>query len=432
MKKSTDLSPSPSEFWRPLASRNFRFLFIGESVSYFGDQFCLVALPWLTIQLTGSPLDLGAVLMSIAIPRAILMLIGGALSDLLSPRLVMLLSNVCRIVLTAILAILVLSQTTQLWQLYLLAFSFGIMEGLFTPAAEAILPTLVTESQLTASNILTQGTNQLIMLIGPALAGLTISATGVGTAFVVDAGSFVVSTIALISIGANASAPNTTLGGGGKPPPNFSDRQGGIPMLKQLVMTGVQEGLNYAWHNFSLRTVLLILTVFNFLFMGSLQVGIISLAYNHFTSGALAVGMMNSAWGGGGLLGILLPQIITKLPSLGTLMLVLGSLQGGGMVLLSLMPTLPIASLMIALLGCCSSFFVLVAIIWVQKSTPPGILGRVMGLAMLSSMGIAPFSYAVAGLVADWSLPVLFRGAGLGMLIFTAFLAVKPSIRAID
>jgi MFS family permease len=431
MKKSTDLSPSPSDFWRPLASRNFRFLFIGESVSYFGDQFCLVALPWLTIQLTGSPLDLGAVLMSIAIPRAILMLIGGALSDLLSPQLVMLLSNVCRIVLTAILAILVLSQTTQLWQLYLLAFSFGIMEGFFTPAAEAILPTLVTEAQLTASNILTQGTNQLIMLIGPALAGLTISATGIGTAFVVDAGSFVVSTIALISIGANA-APNTTLDGGLPPPPNFSDRQGGIPMLKQLVMTGVHEGLNYAWHNFSLRTVLLILTVFNFLFMGSLQVGIISLAYNHFTSGALAVGMMNSAWGGGGLLGILLPQIITKLPSLGTLMLVLGSLQGGGMVLLSLMPTLPIASLIIALLGCCSSFFVLVAIIWVQKSTPPGILGRVMGLAMLSSMGIAPFSYAVAGLVADWSLPVLFRGAGLGMLIFTAFLAVKPSIRAID
>jgi MFS family permease len=426
MKKFSTSSNPP--FWQPLTIRNFRYLFIGESVSYFGDQFCLVALPWLTIQLTGSPLDLGGVLMTIAIPRAILMLIGGALSDLWSPRFIMLLSNFCRLVLTIIMAILVLFHTPQLWQIYLLAFSFGIMEGFFTPAAEAILPTLVSEQELTSSNILVHSVNQLILLIGPAFAGLLISTTSIGTAFVVDALSFFVSTVALVLIGNNFSCTAEV------PIPIKNKKL--MYRMKQLItisiMHGVIEGLSYVWKNFSLRTLLIVLTIFNFLFIGPLQVGISSLAYNKFSAGALAMGIMNSAWGGGGLVGILLPQVISPLPRLGTIMLILGSIQGGGMILLSLMPNLTITSLIIAVLGCCSSFFSLIAVIWVQKSTPPNVLGRVMGLAMLSSMGVVPFSYAVAGILADANLQSLFAGAGLGMLIFIVCLMLNSSVRSID
>ena len=289
--------PEPVSLWQPLANRNFRLLAIGESVSNLGDQFYFIALPWLTLQLTGSPLDLGAVLMAVAIPRAILMILGGALSDRFSPRVVMLLSNLLRAGLTAILATLVTLQATQLWHLYLLAFSFGVIEGFFSPAAEAIVPTLAPEEQLVASNILGQSTNQLILLIGPALAGGVIVATGVGTAFVIDAVSFVISTVALLLIqqrpfayGVESRAELSAT------PPIASD---GVPSAPSL-LAGISEGLRYSWRHRSLRTVLLALAALNLLFIGPLQVGIATLANERFPAGALALGIMTSAWGAGG------------------------------------------------------------------------------------------------------------------------------------
>lgn len=75
---------------RPLRIRDFRLLFTGETVSVLGDQFHFVALTWLALQLTGSGLALGTVLMTAAIPRAVFMLVGGAFSDRFSPRNLML------------------------------------------------------------------------------------------------------------------------------------------------------------------------------------------------------------------------------------------------------------------------------------------------------------------------------------------------------
>src|SRR6476620_208909 len=72
------------------ANSHFRNLWIGGAISAFGDQFYLVALPWLVLQLTGSNLAVGTVLMAAAVPRALLMLAGGAVSDRIAPRRIML------------------------------------------------------------------------------------------------------------------------------------------------------------------------------------------------------------------------------------------------------------------------------------------------------------------------------------------------------
>ncbi|MGZ4778698.1 MAG: MFS transporter, partial [Thermoanaerobaculia bacterium] len=74
------------------ANSHFRNLWIGGAISAFGDQFYLVALPWLVLQLTGSNLAVGTVLMAAAIPRAVLMLGGGALSDRVAPRRIMMMT----------------------------------------------------------------------------------------------------------------------------------------------------------------------------------------------------------------------------------------------------------------------------------------------------------------------------------------------------
>src|SRR6266404_8086488 len=94
--------------WQPLTVRDFRFLFIGQAVSLLGDQCYLVALPWLVLQLTGSGLALGTILLAATIPRMVFLLVGGAASDWLSPHRLMVASNAFRSLVCAILTILVL------------------------------------------------------------------------------------------------------------------------------------------------------------------------------------------------------------------------------------------------------------------------------------------------------------------------------------
>src|SRR5215467_3127828 len=74
----------------PLRNGRFRRLWIGSAISLAGDQFYLVALPWVVLQTTGSAVAMGTILMTASIPRAVLMLMGGAVADRISPRRVML------------------------------------------------------------------------------------------------------------------------------------------------------------------------------------------------------------------------------------------------------------------------------------------------------------------------------------------------------
>ncbi|NEP63399.1 MAG: MFS transporter [Symploca sp. SIO2G7] len=438
MEKSTASSKDKVPLWQPLTVRNFLLLYIGESVSLLGDQFYIVALPWLTIQLTNSGISLGTVLMAAAIPRAVLMLVGGVISDRFSPRLVMLVSNALRGVLITLLTAIVGFRVTQLWHLYLFAIGFGILDGFFIPASKSIIPSLVKKEQLIASNTLSQGTSQLILMIGPALGGVLIATSGIETVFAIDAVTFVFTTVTLLLM-KGTFKPNTekvtkekALNENSK---NTFDSSIKNPTLTNKIVsliTGIREGLNYGWHNSSLRAVLLVLVMLNFLFIGPLQVGITTLAHSRFPGGAVALGVMNSAWGGGGLLGTLMPQFLPNIPQLGVSMLSLASIQALGLFLLSIIPNIGLASVTIAILGICSGFFTVVGITWIQKRTPPEMLGRVMSLGMLSSFGIAPFSYALAGVLVNFNLTILFTVAGSIMLITSVLLTANPSVRKID
>src|SRR3990172_10301337 len=164
----------------PFAVRDFRLLWLGEAISTLGDQFAMIALPWLALLLTGSPLVLGAVMATMAVPRAVLMVVGGAYVHPLSPRRVMLASNAVRLVAVTGLGVLVLAGAAEIWMLFLFALAFGIADAFFFPAQTAMVPELVSGEQLQKANGLVQGTAQLSQLVGPALAGVAIALLGTG------------------------------------------------------------------------------------------------------------------------------------------------------------------------------------------------------------------------------------------------------------
>jgi MFS family permease len=139
---------------RVMSLRNFRLLSVGAFISLLGDQFALIATPWLVLQLTNDPVALGTVLALEGIPRAVFILFGGAITDRLSPRRVMLIANMIRFFLTAFMALVVFSGVVQVWMLYVFGLLFGIVAGFAIPAETSIVPMLVDEQELQAGNLI--------------------------------------------------------------------------------------------------------------------------------------------------------------------------------------------------------------------------------------------------------------------------------------
>src|SRR5438445_12003239 len=134
----------PPRPWTVLSLGLFRLLWAATTLSLFGDFFSYIALAWLVLQLTGSSLALGTVLVVQALPRAVLMVVGGALADRLSSRLTMLGSMGLRATFVAPLAVLVLTGRVQMWEVYGIAVVFGVVDAFFMPARNSILPRVVT------------------------------------------------------------------------------------------------------------------------------------------------------------------------------------------------------------------------------------------------------------------------------------------------
>ncbi len=407
----------------PLSVANFRLLWIGESISLLGDQFYMIALPWLVLQITGSALALGTVMALGGIPRALFMLIGGALVDRFSPRAVMIASNFIRLVLVALLSALVLTSQIQLEMLYGFALAFGLADAFYFPAQSAIVPQLLSEDQLQAGNTFVQGTAQLSGFLGPVLAGVLIAilghaatadmnpgTQGIGIAFSLDTLSFVVSLLCLTLMRV----------------PRITKKAG----EEQNVIASIKQGFAYLWSQSVLRIFFLLIVAMNFLVLGPIIVGIPVLANTRLAEGAAAFGIIMSAFGGGALLGIILSNVIRLKPRhMGAMLLLLTSSLGIGIALMPLFTSTPIIAFITLLMGMGNGYVTITFFTWMQKHIPQELMGRVMSLILFSSMGLAPISNALAGAILQINLYVLFIGGGGLMAIISLLAIMLPAIR---
>ena len=382
---------------QPLRIRDFRLLFTGETISLLGDQFHFIALAWLTLQLTSSGVALGTVLMVAAVPRAIFMLVGGALSDRLSPRSLMLWSNVVRGIVVAIVAVLVLTGTAQLWHLFVLALIFGTVDALFYPAVNTIIPMLVGERLLPPANALIQGTQQLTGLIGPAAAGVLVAAVNTGPAFVIDA----------ISFGVAATALAFVAGG------RRQAREAAPDEPAERLLSSIGPGMRYVWKDPAVRSLVMLSAAINLGFTGPIGVGIPYLADLRFEGGSAAFGIIASGFGAGALAGAILAGSLRYVPHLGTVTGATMAALGLGIALLGNAPSVPMAVVVATFIGIGIGFTNVRVIAWLQARTPEELRGRVMSVVMMGSVGLAPVSLAVSGFVIDFgAVSLLFWLAG--------------------
>jgi MFS family permease len=400
---------------RPLADRDFRILWAGENVSVLGDQFHFIALAWLTLQLTGSGLALGSVLMAAAIPRGVLMLLGGAISDRRQPKTVIFASNALRAAAVGMIAALVLTHSAQLWQIGVMAVVFGTVDAFFYPALGSFLPLIMGGERLPAANALYQATNQLLGLVGPALAGVTIAIIGTGSAFALDAASFVVAAVAILLVrgGLRSTMPSPDAPATGEPRPSM--------------LATIREGAGYAFRDPGLRAVLLLSTALNFAFTGPISVGLPWLSANRFDAGSTGFGIMVAGFGAGALIGAVVAGSVGRMRHQGLVVLAIGAVLGIGLGAIGLAPGVAAVTVIGIVIGLGVGFINVLVVSWVQGRTDPAVLGRVMSIMMLGSVGLAPLSLVVTGLLVDVAPTLVYLGAG-GLIL--AAVAVALASRA--
>ncbi len=182
---------------RLFSHRNFSCYFVGRSLSVVGDSLCSVVLIVAVLQSTHSVTSGAIVLLAGTVPVVLLTLIGGAVSDRLPRNGVMLASDVARCVAQLVMAALLLRPDPPLWALLVTQVCYGTGEAFFGPASTGILPDIVASDELPAANSVLQLSANSALVVGPALAGITVALAGAPLAIALDAISFAISAISL-------------------------------------------------------------------------------------------------------------------------------------------------------------------------------------------------------------------------------------------
>lgn len=400
---------APAVAQHPLRERNFRMLWAGSGISAVGDQFYLVALPWVVLQLTGSAVAVGTILMAVAIPRALLMLFGGALTDRISARRIMMSTASARTLLVTVIGFLLWGRLLQLWELYVLGFFFGVADAFAWPAATTLLPSLVKREQLVAANSVFQTTGQLTAIVAPAPAGLVIKVLGTAWAFFIDAISF------LFIIAALWRLPD---------PPKAASA------AKPPVRRSILDGIAYVRRDVPLRSLMLVAAMLNFCISGPIGVGLPYLVKTKFGSPA-AYGLVVSAMATGGLLGALLAGIL-KIKRRGLLLLGTCVVISAGIASLGLLGRLWLIMAALVFVGCSAGVSNVHIAAWIQQRIDATVRGRVFSVLILGNFGLMPISLAGAGLMIAWNLKLMFLIAGVSMVLITAFGFSQKEVRAIE
>ncbi|MBW3497965.1 enterobactin exporter EntS [Janthinobacterium sp. HH104] len=404
-----------------LRNTNFRWLLGGGLVSMLGDQFSMLALPWLVLSLTNDSLSLGIAVALMGAPRAVLILLGGTIADRYSPRRVLLLSKYANAAILLTLSGLLMLDQASVALAYAAALALGVASAFGIPAGTAILPQAVPPQVLQTANSLQMGARQLSLLAGPLLAALVLGArdggqqTGMAAlaaAFAIDALTFLFSAWTLRQVSLRPLAAATAAQG----------------MWRDMA-----AGLFMVWRDMALRSCYAYWAVVAFFVMGPLQVALPVLASERL-HGAPALGLLMGAHGAGTLAGMLASSLggAWLRRCFGATLLAVDAVVGLLLMALGQIDTAWQGAALLAVTGLLGGYVQVAIFTWIQRRVAPAMLGRAMALFMGIFLGLAPLSAAATGaLLRHLSVGELFCAGGALLLAAAIAAALLTDIARI-
>lgn len=388
--------------------RDFRLLFIGQAVSFFGSMITYVALPFQVFRLSHSSLAVGLLGLAEIGPILGLAFLGGALADARDRRGMVLLTEVALAMLAITLIVNSLLPHPQLWWLYAVAAAAAGFDSLQRPSLDAMLPRLVSREEIPAAAALGSLRSTAGQVAGPAVAGILIAAIGLPFTYGIDVATFVVSLVALYLMRAVPAAPD-------------AER----PSLRRVL-----EGLRYARSRPDLMGTYLVDMVAMFFGMPMALFPALANQYG----GAGVLGLLFAAPSAGSFLAAATSGWSGRVHRHGLAILLAAGAWGASIVGFGLSPSLPLALVFLAAAGAADMISGLFrSAIW-NQTIPDSLRGRLASIELLSfSSGPTLGNLEAGGVASLYGLRVSIVSGGILCVAGTALLAIAlPAFRKYD
>ena len=355
--------------------RDFRLLFAGQAVTFFGSMVTYVALPYQAYRLSGSSLVVGLLGLVELVPLLLTAFVGGALADAVDRRWMVRITELSLAVASGVLLANALLPSPRLWVIFVAAALMAGLDGLQRPSLEALTPRLVTREELPAAGALASLRGTMGMIAGPAVGGLLIATAGLPATYAFDIGTFVFSLGALSLMRA-------------VPPPPDAER----PSL-----AAIAEGFRYARSRPELLGTYGVDMVA--MFFGMPMALFPALADD--LGGAGALGLLYAAPSIGSFVATATSGWTGRVHRHGAAVCVAAVVWGVGITLLGFAPNLPLAVAALVLAGGADMISgVFRSIIW-NQTIPDRLRGRLAGIEQVSYSTGPLLGNVEAGVVAS-------------------------------
>ena len=368
-----------SQVWQAfrLLSRYPAFgrLWIGRSISLFGDTFTVIALPWFVLQVTDSATASAGILLSLQLPAILTSMAIGSLIDRFQPRAILTIDNGLRTLIIGTIPILHWLGLLELWLLFLLTFLAGMLVPATEVGSRSVLPDLVEDSDLESANMLWSFSLNLSLVVGPAVAGLLVASFGGPSVLLIDAATFAV--MALVA----ATMPTVERG-----KPSMQ-----APLSERL-------GLRQLWELKVVRYTTLLSLVFFFSY-GPLEAAMPVYSDAILQTDARGYGLLWSALAVGALIGTLSSTTLSQRLRLGVALPLIAFLWGSSLLPMAFTNHLWLACSLLFLGGLMWGPYTPLETTLLQRNVPKEQLGRVFGARSTLLTGGSPLGLAVGGIL---------------------------------
>ena len=383
--------------------RNYRIFFIGQLVSLAGSWMQNVALAWLVLELSGSPLAVGALVFWRFVPFTVFGLAAGVVADRVDSRKLVMATQGAALLVSVALAVITLTGTATLFIVYVLAALGGVTLAFDAPGRQSLTYQMVGPRSLPNAVALNAGLFNGSRVIGPAIAGVVIAVAGTGICFVINAFSFLAVLAALASL-----------------------RQEELHSVERdpsaRIIDGTRRALRFVRNEPQLRAVLGVVTVistigFNF------HVLVPLLAADTLHVGPEGFGLLSASFG----LGALVGALVTASFRGASWRLFATGATGFGVLALALAPVddAALAGILLFAVGVSFTLFTANANALVQLGAPGHLRGRMIGLYLFAFVGLAPVGGLLTGWLADLGgTQLAFAVAGATSLVTIAAASV--------
>jgi len=400
-------------FLAPLAIRDFALIWAATAISRLGDGLYLVAIAWQTYAVSNVPTAMSVVGLATTVPQLVLLLFSGALSDRLPRRRLMVGADALRAVAIGTLGALALADALSLATIFALVAVYAVGTALFQPASMSLLPQVVPQDRRAQANGLMRLAGALaIRLVGPALGGGVVGAFGAGTAFLVDAATFVASLALLLKV---SSYP-------------LPDREA------KSLLADVREGLGFVRRQRWLTASLAAASIGLLCYEGPTVILLPYLIKNHFGGHASDLGFVLSAGGVGAVLAAFLISHFGLPRRRMALMYVLWTAIAGSVLLYAVAGSIwQLAVVCFLAIGSMIGG----EVIWMtllQDHVPHQLLGRVASLDTVVSFSLVPASMALTGPIAAaaGAKPTMLVAGTIGVSCVAGLFLTRQSLRHFD